>query len=167
VYLARVIGRVVATLQYEGLTGVPLQWIQPLDENGADMGDALVACAVVSTGPGDLVHFVDGREGALACPVPFVPVDAAIIGYVEAAVSMGRYIGRDDDRASTTRSSPDAESPRSDNPSRRSDEQSLRSENQSLRSGDQSLRSGNQSLRSGNQSLRSGNQSLRSCTEVR
>jgi ethanolamine utilization protein EutN len=82
-YLARVIGRVVATRRSAGLEGVPLQWIQPLDERGADMGDSLVAAAVVSTGPGDLVHFVDGREGALACPEKFVPVDAAIIGFVE------------------------------------------------------------------------------------
>lgn len=112
-YLARVIGRVVATRQYEGLSGVALQWIQPLDENGAAMGDALVACAVVSTGPGDLVHFVDGREGALACPEPFVPVDAAIIGFVEQAVSSGRFIGREDEpRAATParddRARPDA-----------------------------------------------------------
>lgn len=103
-YLARVIGRVVATRQYEGLAGVPLQWIQPLDEDGAAMGDALVACAVVSTGPGDLVQFVDGREAALACPEPFVPVDAAIIGFVEEAVSSGRFIGRED----TTRARPAA-----------------------------------------------------------
>lgn len=89
-YLARVIGRVVATQSYPGLEAVPLQWIQPLDENGAPMGDTLVACAVVSTGPGDLVHFVDGREGALACPETFVPVDAAIIGYVEEAYANGR-----------------------------------------------------------------------------
>ena len=33
-YLARVIGRVVATHRYAGLDGVPLQWIQPLDEHG-------------------------------------------------------------------------------------------------------------------------------------
>ena len=82
-YLARVIGRVVATRRTEGLESVPLQWLQPLDERGRPMGDTLVAAAVVSTGPGDLVHFVDGREGALACPKPFVPVDAAIIGFVE------------------------------------------------------------------------------------
>jgi microcompartment protein CcmK/EutM len=89
-YLARVIGRVVTTQRYEGLDGVALQWIQPLDEHGKSMGDALVACAVVSTGPGDLVQFVDGREAALACPTTFVPVDAAIIGYVEQALSSGR-----------------------------------------------------------------------------
>ena len=94
-YLARVIGRVVATTKYEGLSGVPLQWIQPLDEHGAAMGDALVACAVVSTGPGDLVHFVDGREAAMACPETFVPVDAAILGYVEQAHANGVFIGRE------------------------------------------------------------------------
>ena len=86
-YLARVLGRVVATQRYPGLDGVPLQWIQPLDEHGEPAGSALVACATVSSGPGDLVHFVDGREAALACPVPFVPVDAAIVGFVEEAES--------------------------------------------------------------------------------
>jgi ethanolamine utilization protein EutN len=95
VYLARVIGRVVATARYEGLGGVPLQWIQPLDENGDDVGSPLVACAAVASGPGDVVHFVDGREGALACPVTFVPVDAAITGYVEEAVAFGRDIARE------------------------------------------------------------------------
>jgi microcompartment protein CcmK/EutM len=94
-YLARVIGRVVATTAYPGLSGVPLQWIQPLDESGAASGDALVACAVVSTGPGDLVSYVDGREAALACPETFVPVDASILGYVEQAVSNGAFLGRE------------------------------------------------------------------------
>jgi ethanolamine utilization protein EutN len=83
VYLARVTGRVVATQRYAGLEGVALQWIQPLDDTGADMGAPLVACSIVSSGPGDLVHFVDGREAAMACPETFVPVDAAIIGHVE------------------------------------------------------------------------------------
>ena len=94
-YLARVIGRVVATARYEGLDGVPLQWIQPLDENGADAGAALVACAAIDSGPGDVVHFVDGREGALACPVTFVPVDAAITGFVEEAAAFDRDLARE------------------------------------------------------------------------
>ncbi len=96
-YLARVIGRVVATRRVAGLEPVAFQWIQPLGEDGAPHGRALVAAAplsVVSTGPGDLVHFVDGREGALACPEPFVPVDAAILGFVEEAVAQGRDLAR-------------------------------------------------------------------------
>ena len=91
--LARVIGRLVATARVSGLEGVALQWIQPLDEEGQAAGAALVACAAIASGPGDLVHFVDGREGALACPRPFVPVDAAILGFVEEAVVRGRRIG--------------------------------------------------------------------------
>lgn len=91
-YLARVIGRVVASHRVDGLEGLALQWIQPLDELGQAAGRALVACTVVSSGPGDLVHFVDGREGALACPRPFVPVDAAILGFVEQAIANGRTV---------------------------------------------------------------------------
>ncbi len=35
----------------------------------------------MNVGPGDLVHFVDGREAALALPdETFVPVDAAVVG---------------------------------------------------------------------------------------
>ena len=95
-YLGRVTGRVVATQRYPGIEGVPLQWVQPLDEDGEPMGAQLVACDVVGSGPGDLVHFVDGREAALACPTTFVPIDATIIGYVEqAARADGRVIGRE------------------------------------------------------------------------
>ncbi len=94
-YLARVIGRLVATHRTPGLDGVAFQWIQPLDEGGRDAGAPLVACAplaTVSTGPGDLVQWVDGREGALACPETFVPVDAAILGFVEQAVANGKRL---------------------------------------------------------------------------
>ena len=37
-YLARVTGRVVATVRYPGLEGVALQWIQPVDETGVPSG---------------------------------------------------------------------------------------------------------------------------------
>jgi microcompartment protein CcmK/EutM len=94
-YLARVLGRVVASQIYPGLEGVSLQWIQPLDERGMDMGDGLVACAAIRCGPGDLVHFVDGREGALALVETFVPVDASVIGFVEEATVLGETIDKD------------------------------------------------------------------------
>ena len=94
-YLARVTGRVVTTVRSAGLEGVALHWIQPLDERGAAMGAQLVACAAVSVGPGDLVHFVDGREAALALATTFVPVDASVIGYVEQAAVGGRDLAEE------------------------------------------------------------------------
>jgi len=84
-FLARVTGRLVASQRYPGLDGVALQLVQPIDEDGADDGLMLVACAAIDSGPGDLVQVVDGREAALACPETFVPVDVAIVGFVEQA----------------------------------------------------------------------------------
>ena len=91
-YLARVIGRLVATQRYAGLEGVPLHLIQPLDEDAEPMGDPLVACSPVNVGPGDFVTWIDGREAALACPETFVPVDAAVLGFVEQAVRLDEAI---------------------------------------------------------------------------
>ena len=85
-YLGRITGRMVATTRYPGLEGVRLQWLQPLDESGSPMGPQLVAAAALPVGPGDLVHFIDGREAALALPdETFVPVDVAVTGFVEQA----------------------------------------------------------------------------------
>jgi ethanolamine utilization protein EutN len=81
--LARVIGRVIATQKVEGLGGVALQWIQPLDAAGKPAGGSLVACDAAQSGPGDLVFFVDGREASMALANRFVPVDATIVGHVE------------------------------------------------------------------------------------
>ena len=95
-YLARVIGRVVATTRYAGLDGVALQVIQPLGEDGRPDGASQVACAAIASGPGDLVSVIDGREAALALPgETFVPVDVAIVGFVEQADSLGRDLARE------------------------------------------------------------------------
>ena len=85
-YLGRVTGRLVATVRYEGMDDVKLQLLEPLDEAGKPTGEQLVAACALSVGPGDLVHYIDGREAALALPdETFVPVDVAITGFVEQA----------------------------------------------------------------------------------
>ena len=93
--LARVVGRVVATRKVEGLAGVALQWIQPLDERGKPSGKALVASDAAQSGPGDLVFFVDGREASMALAERFVPVDATIVGHVEEAEARGAALRQD------------------------------------------------------------------------
>lgn len=57
--------------------------VQPLDPQGKNKGAPLVACDVVRAGPGDHVFCVSSREATHAMPIPFVPVDAAIVGIVD------------------------------------------------------------------------------------
>ena len=82
--LGRVIGRVVASVVYKGLAGVPLLLVQPLDKTGQPKGKAIVACdATRMAGEGELVYFEGGREAAMALDPWFVPVDHSIIGIVD------------------------------------------------------------------------------------
>ncbi len=88
--LARVIGTVVATQKAPGLEGVKLLILQPLDRRRRPSGRPVVAAdAVAMAGPGETVYFVASREAALACPEPFVPVDHAVVGIVDAVEELG------------------------------------------------------------------------------
>ena len=87
--LARVIGTVVATVKSPGLEGVKLLIVQPLDRHQQPAGTPVVAAdAVHMAGPGELVYVVAAREAAEAMPVPFVPVDHAIVGIVDAVSTL-------------------------------------------------------------------------------
>jgi ethanolamine utilization protein EutN len=83
--LGRVIGTVVATVKADGLEGVRLLIVQPLDRRGRPRGGAVVAAdALATAGPDQLVHYVAAREAAQALTETFVPVDHAIVGIVDA-----------------------------------------------------------------------------------
>ena len=98
--LARVIGPCVATQKYQGLDGVRLLVVEPVDVRGKATGAPLVAADTVSAGPGEVVFLVGAREAALAMEESFVPVDAAIVGLVDEAwrddQGNGFLRGRDD-----------------------------------------------------------------------
>lgn len=82
--LGKVIGSVVACEIYEGLQGVPMLLVQPLDKNGEPKGKTIVcADATKMAGPGETIYYEGGREAAMALDVTFVPVDHAIIGIVD------------------------------------------------------------------------------------
>ena len=83
-YLARVVGTVVATNKAAGLKGQKLLLVEPVSPQGAAIGARHVAVDVAQAGVGDLVSCVGSREAALACDPSFVPVDAAVIGVVDA-----------------------------------------------------------------------------------
>lgn len=82
--IGRVIGRVVATIKAEGLDGVPLLLVQPLNDDLSPKGTAIVAADATNTaGEGDFVHYEGGREAAMALATTFVPVDHAILGLID------------------------------------------------------------------------------------
>jgi ethanolamine utilization protein EutN len=82
--LARVIGTLVATHKYEGLEGVKFLVVQPLDKLQQPAGEPVIAAdGTAQAGPDELVFMIGSREAALAMPVPFVPVDWAIVGIVD------------------------------------------------------------------------------------
>lgn len=82
--LGRVIGAVVATEKVDGLEGVRMLVIQPLDKYQRPVGSAMVAADAVSmAGPDELIYFVSSREAAEAMAHRFVPVDHAVVGIVD------------------------------------------------------------------------------------
>lgn len=83
--LAKVIGVVVASQKHEALTGVKLLLLQGKDHDGRDQGSPFVAADAGQAGLGDTVKWIGGREATLTLPVPFTPVDAAIVGIVDHA----------------------------------------------------------------------------------
>lgn len=83
-FLARVIGTVVVSKKYEGLSGVKLLIVRALDKSGREVGDPQVACDYdVRAGAGDEVYCVSAREASHAMPERFVPVDAAVVAIVD------------------------------------------------------------------------------------
>lgn len=82
-HIARVIGRVVATVKQDTLARVPLQWIQPLTARGEAAGKPVVAVDCYGAGPGEVVFYVTSREASLTLENGFAAVDAGIVGKVD------------------------------------------------------------------------------------
>ncbi len=85
--LGEVAGTVVTCVAYEGLEGVAMLLVQPLDKHRQPSGD-LIVCADSTrlAGRGEIVYYEGGREAAMALDPWFVPVDHAIIGIVDDTV---------------------------------------------------------------------------------
>ncbi len=82
-YMAKVIGTVVATEKDEALKGVKLLVIQPVDSSGRKRGSPLVASDTIGAGFGELVFCARSKDGSLALPNPNAPSDAGIIGIID------------------------------------------------------------------------------------
>lgn len=82
--LARIVGTVVATQKDERLVSSKLLVAQPLDARGREQGADLVAVDTVDAGFGETVLIVSGSSARMAAGLKDTPVDAAIVGIVDA-----------------------------------------------------------------------------------
>jgi microcompartment protein CcmK/EutM len=82
-FLARVVGTVVASRKDAGLVGTKLLVIQPLRPDRSPAGAPLVAVDAVGAGAREEVFYVRGREASFPFLPAEVPTDAAIVGIVD------------------------------------------------------------------------------------
>ena len=97
-FLAKVEGSVVATKKDEGMSGRKLLLLRPMLVDDADPSqfklgkNTIVAVDSVGAGEGEMVMFCQGSSARLAPGLKACPVDAVIIGIVDAVDVLGKEI---------------------------------------------------------------------------
>jgi microcompartment protein CcmK/EutM len=85
VQIARVIGNVIATQKHRKFEGAKLMLVQPVTLDGQSKGPAILAVDSVGAGVHERVLVViEGRAANQALGKTGAPVDAAIIGIIDA-----------------------------------------------------------------------------------
>ena len=84
-FLARVIGDVVATVKHSALHGRKLLVVERVDADGRRLGETLLAVDSVDAGPGDTVLVLDeGGSAAMVTGLDEPPIRTVIVGVVDA-----------------------------------------------------------------------------------
>jgi len=84
VLLAKVVGTVVATRKDPRLVSNKLMVVRGVDPRGKAEGNYLVAVDTVDAGVGETVLIVSGSSARMASGMKDCPVDAAIVGIIDA-----------------------------------------------------------------------------------
>jgi ethanolamine utilization protein EutN len=82
--VAKVVGTVVATRKDPRLVSSKLLVARPIDPRGKSDGSHLVAVDTVDAGVGETVLIVSGSSARMASGMKDCPVDAAIVGIIDA-----------------------------------------------------------------------------------
>ena len=82
--IGKVIGEVVATHKHSSHEGQKLLLVQPLELDGTNRGDAVIAVDSVDAGVGDRVLLiVEGFSAMTSVDRPESPIDIAVIGILD------------------------------------------------------------------------------------
>jgi microcompartment protein CcmK/EutM len=83
-FLAKVIGEVVATIHHPDLSHMKLLVIEKLEPDGSSKNDSLLAVDSVAAGVGDTVLVLDeGSSAALVTGLDNPPIRTVIVGIVD------------------------------------------------------------------------------------
>ena len=83
--IGRVIGDVVATQKHPSHVGRKALLVQPVNLDGSDRGEAVVALDAVDAGVGDRVLLVmEGYSAMTGVGRPESPIDMAVVGVIDA-----------------------------------------------------------------------------------
>ena len=82
--LAKIVGTVVATRKDPRLVSNKLMVVRGMDPRGKAEGNYLVAIDTVDAGVGETVLVVSGSSARMASGLKDCPVDAAIVGIIDA-----------------------------------------------------------------------------------
>lgn len=82
--IARILGTVVSTQKDQRLTGKKLLIVRPMNLDGTDTSGYVVAVDTVGAGFHERVLVVAGSSARLAEGLKDTPIDAAIIGVIDA-----------------------------------------------------------------------------------
>ena len=82
--IGRVVGELVSTQRHESHRGRKALLVQPLNLDGSNRGEALIAFDAVDAGIGDRVLVVtEGFSAMTAVGRPQSPIDMAVIGFID------------------------------------------------------------------------------------
>lgn len=83
--LCRVIGNVVSTVKHPAYSGQILLIVQPIGEDGADIGTSFLAIDRVQAGPGDRVVVLTEGNGVrqILQMGDLVPIRSLVVGVVD------------------------------------------------------------------------------------
>ena len=90
--IGKVVGSVVSTRKNENLIGCKFMVIEPLAELG-EPNKKIVAIDNVGAGIGETVLVATGSAARIGCDMAKAPVDAAIVGIVDAGTGLVGVIG--------------------------------------------------------------------------
>lgn len=101
-FLARVLGAVVATKKDEAMKGHRLLILRPMLVDQADPpslkagSNTVIAVDTVGAGKGDMVLFCQGSSARQATGLKTLPVDTAVIGLVDHVEALGHTLYAND-----------------------------------------------------------------------